>query len=117
MQFHFYFTRFRWLSGSKENRFQEISDLVISYSRPSFYLSSIKIIGQMRLHWHIAFFLVLALSTNSGFAQQQLEDVIYLKDGSIYRGVIIEEVPGQNRKIRIMGGSVVSVQEEMIFKR
>jgi len=65
---------------------------------------------------HYAFFLFVAFSTYSSFAQQQLEDVIYLKDGSIYRGVIIEEVPGQNRKIRIMGGSVVSVQEADIQK-
>ena len=42
-------------------------------------------------------------------AQQYLEDVIYLKDGSVYRGVIIEQVPNESMKIQIMGGSVIAV--------
>lgn len=70
----------------------------------------------MRIVSPLTLFLFIMLAAISTSAQQQLEDVIYLKDGSIYRGVIIEEVPGQNRKIQIMGGSVVSVQEGDIEK-
>ena len=40
---------------------------------------------------------------------QTLEDVIYLKNGSIYRGTIIEQVPGESYKIQITGGTVFFV--------
>jgi len=50
------------------------------------------------------------------FAQQQTEDVVYLKDGSIYRGVIIEEVPNESLKIQIMGGSVIAVSMTNVSK-
>lgn len=41
---------------------------------------------------------------------QDVEDVIYLKDGSVIRGEIIEFVPEDYYKIRITGGS------ELVFK-
>ncbi len=50
------------------------------------------------------------------FAQQQLEDVVYLKDGSIYRGVIIEQVPNESLKIQVMGGSVMAVTMDNVAK-
>lgn len=50
-------------------------------------------------------------------AQNQLEDVVYLNNGSIYRGVIIEEVPNVSLKIRIMGGSVVAIAMGDITKK
>jgi opacity protein-like surface antigen len=40
---------------------------------------------------------------------QTMEDVVYLKNGSIYRGTIIEQVPGESYKIQIRGGTVFSV--------
>ena len=52
---------------------------------------------------------VLLLSTISGFSQNQLEDVIYLNNGNIYRGMIIEEVPGVSMKIKTVGGNVFMV--------
>ncbi len=36
---------------------------------------------------------------------QQYQDVVYLKNGSIVRGVIIEQVPGQSLKIQTTDGS------------
>ncbi len=44
------------------------------------------------------------------FGQSNLEDVVYLKDGSIYRGLIIEQVPNVSLKIQIVGGNVFAVQ-------
>jgi len=44
------------------------------------------------------------------FAQAGMEDVIYLKDGSIYRGVIIEQIPNVSMKIQTLGGNVFAVQ-------
>ena len=43
------------------------------------------------------------------FSQYNLEDVIYTKGGNIYRGLVIEQVPGESMKIRIEGGSVFTI--------
>ncbi|MCW3126363.1 MAG: hypothetical protein JWO03_2021 [Bacteroidetes bacterium] len=42
-------------------------------------------------------------------AQSDSVDVIYLKNGSVYRGTIIEQKPGISYKIEIMGGSIISL--------
>lgn len=39
-----------------------------------------------------------------------LQDVLYLKNGSVIRGVIIEQIPGQSVKIRTADGSVFVYQ-------
>jgi hypothetical protein len=46
----------------------------------------------------------------------EYEDVIYLKDGSIIRGVILEEVPGETYKIEIAGGSVLVFEADEVKK-
>jgi hypothetical protein len=43
--------------------------------------------------------LVILASTSLLFAQHNYEDVVYLKTGSIIRGIIIEQVPNQSIKI------------------
>lgn len=43
------------------------------------------------------------------FAQQNMEDVLYLKNGTVYRGMIIEQIPNVSYKIQIAGGSVIVV--------
>lgn len=50
------------------------------------------------------------------FAQGNLEEVIYMKDGSIYRGTIIETIPGQSYKIQIAGGSVFTLRQDNVMK-
>lgn len=54
----------------------------------------------------ILLFSFLALSAN---AQESMEDVLYLKNGDIYRGIIIEQIPGATLKIQIAGGSVFTI--------
>ena len=49
-------------------------------------------------------------------AQDDREDVVYLKDGSIYRGIIIEQVPGVSIKVETMGGNVFNVMIGDIIK-
>lgn len=49
-------------------------------------------------------------------AQDDREDVVYLKNGNIYRGVIIEQVPGQTLKVETLGGNVFTVQISDITK-
>lgn len=49
-------------------------------------------------------------------AQENMEDVIYLKNGSIYRGILIEQVPNESYKIQIAGGSVFTVTVAEVLK-
>jgi TM2 domain-containing membrane protein YozV len=55
----------------------------------------------------LALFLFFLLFTAAGLqAQQAYEEVVYLKDGSIIRGTIIEQVPNISVKIRTRDGNV-----------
>jgi hypothetical protein len=50
---------------------------------------------------------VAMLVPSSGLGQDAaVEDVVYLKNGSIIRGMIIEQIPGENLKIRTKDGSL-----------
>ncbi len=49
-------------------------------------------------------------------AQAGMEDVIYLNNGSIYRGIIIEQVPNVSMKIQTLGGNVFAVQMSEVTK-
>lgn len=46
------------------------------------------------------------LSTSDLWADQTLQDVVYLKNGSIIRGIIIEQVPNQSLKIQTNDGNI-----------
>jgi hypothetical protein len=51
--------------------------------------------------------IVIFIITNlSVFAQQVMEDVVYLKNGSIIHGTIIEQVPGKTLKIKTHDGNI-----------
>ena len=52
---------------------------------------------------------MLAFLPFSSMAQNGMQDVIYLKDGSIYKGTIIETVPNESYKIQSEGGNVYAV--------
>lgn len=56
-----------------------------------------------------ALFLTVAQAT-------EYEDVIYLNDGSVIRGTIVERVPGETYKIEIAGGSVLVVDADEVEK-
>lgn len=58
----------------------------------------------------------LAAFTFYSSAQEGMEDVLYLKNGNVYRGLIVEQVPGDNIKIRTIGGNVFTVQISEILK-
>ncbi len=49
--------------------------------------------------------LTVFVATSTVFAQQ-MEDVVHLKNGSVIRGTIIEQIPGESLKIQTQGGSV-----------
>ena len=50
--------------------------------------------------------LLTALVTHSPLFAQKIEDVIYLKNGEIVRGTIVEQNPGESLKIQTADGSV-----------
>jgi hypothetical protein len=50
------------------------------------------------------------------FGQEAMIDVVYLKDGSIIRGLIIEQVPTKSIKIQTRDGSVFVYQIDTIEK-
>ena len=60
--------------------------------------------------------LALVFVTSLAFAQSELQDVVYLKSGSIIRGVIIEQVPNQSIKIETADRNVFVYQMEEIEK-
>lgn len=62
-------------------------------------------------------FLALALTFGVGsgiYAQGQMQDVVYLKDGSIIRGMIIEMVPNAAIKVQMKDGSVFVFKMENV---
>ena len=60
--------------------------------------------------------LLFALITTLSFGQSNYQDVIYLKNGSIIRGVIIEQVPNKSIKIETADRSVFVYQIDEIEK-
>ncbi len=47
---------------------------------------------------------------------ENLQDVVYLKNGSVIRGIIIEQVPSESIKIQIAGGSVLVLKTDEVTK-
>lgn len=67
----------------------------------------------MKKYWA---FLVLALVTAASFGQSVAQDVVYLKNGSIIRGVILENIPNKSIKIETADRSVFVYQTDEIEK-
>lgn len=47
---------------------------------------------------------------------QEMQDVVYLKNGSVIRGMVIEQVPGKSLKIKTADGSVFVYSMEEVEK-
>ncbi|MFN6176131.1 MAG: hypothetical protein ACK46G_01190 [Flavobacteriales bacterium] len=50
------------------------------------------------------------------FGQANLEDVVYLKNGSMYRGIIVEQRIGESLSLKMSDGSVLVFRMEEIVK-
>ena len=61
-------------------------------------------------NWKKLVALMILLMPFALLAQSNMQDVIYLKDGSIYKGVIVEQVPNVSYKIESKDGNVYAVQ-------
>lgn len=56
------------------------------------------------------------LITSALFAQQRMQDVVYLKDGSIIHGTIIEQVPNVSLKVQTKDGNVFVYSMDNVLK-
>ena len=65
---------------------------------------------------YIIILCVLIFTVVSHASAQQYQDVVYLKNGSIIRGIIIEQIPGESLKIQTQGGSVFVFRMSEIVK-
>lgn len=50
--------------------------------------------------------LLFALITTASFAQGDYQDVVYLKNGGVIRGIIIEQIPNKSIKIETVGKNI-----------
>ena len=73
----------------------------------------------LRNEVHVKMFLALLaflFITTLTFAQSNLQDVVYLKNGSIIRGIIIEQVPNLSIKIQTIDRNVFVFKMDEIEK-
>jgi len=65
--------------------------------------------------------LIIALVMSIGIfsdaeAQQTAEDVVYLKGGSMIRGIIVEQIPNKSLRIRTQGGVEITFKMSDVLK-
>jgi V8-like Glu-specific endopeptidase len=61
-------------------------------------------------------FIFLTIISISAYSQSNYQDVVYLKDGSIYRGIILEQIPNKTIKLEIIGKNLIVFKMEDIEK-
>jgi hypothetical protein len=59
---------------------------------------------------------MVVLFVTGGIAQDERVDVVYLMDGSVIRGTIIEQIPNKSLKIETQDGSVFVIEYSRIQK-
>lgn len=64
----------------------------------------------------IIYFFVAAFVMISQVFAQQMEDVVYLKNGGVIRGNIVEQIPSQSLKIQTRDGNVLVYSMDEIAK-
>ncbi|MEM6261371.1 MAG: hypothetical protein AAGI38_02605 [Bacteroidota bacterium] len=67
-------------------------------------------------YFFYAWLMCMLFSLQTVMAQTQMDDVVYLKNGSIIRGTIVEQVIGEYVKIELMGGSIFVFKETEVDK-
>lgn len=62
------------------------------------------------------FMLLAALSCYVGMMAQDMKDVVYLKNGSIIKGLVIEQIPTESLKIQTSDGSLFVYNMDEVLK-
>lgn len=60
--------------------------------------------------------LLFMLALSAGASAQRLHEVVYLKNGSIIRGTVIEQIPGESLKIQTGDGNVFAYRMSEVEK-
>ncbi len=60
--------------------------------------------------------LIICMSLSAIAFAQNMQEVIYLKNGSVIRGTIVEQIPGQSVKIETADGNVFVYQMDEVVK-
>ncbi|MBL7136363.1 MAG: hypothetical protein ISS81_07215 [Candidatus Marinimicrobia bacterium] len=76
----------------------------------------LKLIRNRTNLFYIVVLFSLSFLPSMSVAQQNMQDVVYLKNGSIIRGIIIEQVPNVSIKIQTSDGNVFFYKMEDIEK-
>jgi hypothetical protein len=63
----------------------------------------------MKYSLHLFVFLLLCLTSSTLSAQDNWEETVYLKNGSIYRGTVIEQIPGVSLNIETRDRNVIHI--------
>jgi hypothetical protein len=58
------------------------------------------------IFWRVSFFIMFMSLCLTGTAQRYKRDVVYLKNGSVIRGTILEMIPNETIKIETSDGSI-----------
>jgi len=64
----------------------------------------------------LLFLTLFTLSCSVIFAQDTFQETVYLKDGSIIKGIIVEQVPNQSIKIQTADGSLFVFEMDEVEK-
>ena len=64
----------------------------------------------------IILFLIFAIAGIGVAAAQNYQEVVYLKNGSVIRGVIIEQIPNQSVKIQTSDGNIFVYELSQVEK-
>lgn len=62
------------------------------------------------------FMLLLFIGSIATSVAQNVQEVVYLKNGSVVRGVVIEQVPGVSLKVQTSDGSIFAYQMSEVVK-
>lgn len=54
----------------------------------------------------ILFIAIVAFCTTSAFSQTSMQEAVYLKNGSVVKGIVIEQVPNEYVKVQTRDGSI-----------
>ena len=65
---------------------------------------------------HLFFLLLLCGLSVASFAQTAAQDVVYLKNGAVIKGMIIEHQPGEKLEIDIGEGRIITLLEKEIHR-
>lgn len=62
------------------------------------------------------FMLLLFIGSIATSVAQNVQEIVYLKNGSVVRGVVVEQVPGVSLKIQTSDGSIFAYQMSEVVK-